>query len=314
MKNFETILTESGIELTEDQKTTITKVMAENYKPIADWQKQVDKVTSLTDQLNTTKEAMKKFDNVDPEALKNEIVALNQKLSDKDSEYQAQIADRDFQDMLKESIATAKGKNAKAITALLDVETLKASKNQKEDIAAALKGLAEAEDSKMLFGEADAEVIGKGNPIGTVTKGQNSGTPTAEMRAIMGLPSLSDKQVERFRGNPYRHGGFITREEFSQYVDRGKEGFERINHRLKSLEEMETKLHQFLTSIERMASNIDHMIKNQEKQQRKLEGYGVKIAQLENKNGKKWEEITGHLWKANVVAVALFMLVKMGIT
>ena len=192
MKNFETILTEAGIELTEEQKTTITKAMAENYKPIADWQKQVDKVTSLTDQLNTTKEAMKKFDNVDPEALKNEIAALNQKLSDKDSEYQTQIADRDFQDMLKESITTAKGKNAKAITALLDVDALKASKNQKEDIAAALKGLAEAEDSKMLFGESDAEVIGKGNPIGTVTKGQNSGTPTAEMRAIMGLPPLNE--------------------------------------------------------------------------------------------------------------------------
>ena len=192
MKNFETILTESGIELTEEQKTAITKAMAENYKPIADWQKQVDKVTSLTDQLNTTKEAMKKFDGVDPEALKNQVAELNQKLSDKDSEYQAQIADRDFQDMLKESIATAKGKNAKAITALLDVETLKASKNQKEDIAAALKGLAEAEDSKMLFGESGAEIIGKGNPIGTVTKGQNSGTPTAEMRAIMGLPPLNE--------------------------------------------------------------------------------------------------------------------------
>ncbi len=33
----------------------------------------------------------------------------------------------------------------------LDVDTLKASKNQKEDIAAAIKGLSEAEDSKMLF-------------------------------------------------------------------------------------------------------------------------------------------------------------------
>ena len=74
-----------------------------------------------------------------------------------------------------------------------------------------------------------------------------------------------------FRNHSYRHGGYITREEFSQYVDRGKEGFERINHRLRSLEEMETKLHQLITSIERMSSNIDHMIKNQEKQERTLE-------------------------------------------
>ena len=39
--------------------------------------------------------------------------------------------------------------------ALLDMDTLKASKNQKDDIAAALKGLSEAEDSKMLFGETE---------------------------------------------------------------------------------------------------------------------------------------------------------------
>ena len=61
-------------------------------------------------------------------------------------------------------------KNAKAIAALLDIDTLKASKNQKEDIAAALKELAEAEDSKMLFGEPEPNVVGTGNPIGTVDK------------------------------------------------------------------------------------------------------------------------------------------------
>lgn len=116
------------------------------------------------------------------------------------------------------------------------------------------------------------------------------------------------------KNNFHFHGGYVTREEFSQYVDRGKEGFERINHRLMYLEEMESKLHQLVTSIERMSSNIDHMIKNQEKQEMKLESYGVKIDQLENKNGKKWEEITGHLWKAIVAAIALYMLAKMGIT
>ena len=191
MKNIEAILAEAGIELTEEQKTAVNKAVGENYKPIADWQKQVDKVTSLTDQLNTATEAMKKFDGVDPEALKEQIAELNQKLTDKESEYQAQIADRDFQDMLKESIVTAKGKNAKAITALLDLDALKASKNQKEDIAAALKTLAEAEDSKMLFGESQPEVIGQGDPIGTVKK-TGSQDSDAQMRAVMGLPPLKE--------------------------------------------------------------------------------------------------------------------------
>ena len=45
------------------------------------------------------------------------------------------------------------------------------SKNQKEDIAAAIKTLTEAEDSKMLFGDA-VEIAGKGNPIGDIGGGK----------------------------------------------------------------------------------------------------------------------------------------------
>jgi chromosome segregation ATPase len=170
MKDFNTILSDAGIEVTDEQKTAIAKAMGDNYKPIADWQKQVDKVTNLTEQLNTTKEDLKKFDGVDAEGLKNKITELETKLSDKDKEYQAQIADRDFSEILKDSIAAAGGKNAKAIKALLDIDTLKGSKNQKEDIESAIKALSEAEDSKMLFGEPDPTVVSKTNPIGQVTK------------------------------------------------------------------------------------------------------------------------------------------------
>ena len=191
MKNFEQILSDAGVELTDEQKTAINKEMGENYKPVADWQKQVDKVQNLTEQLDSTKEALKKFDGVDAEALNKQIADLNEALKNKDTEYQTQIADRAFQDMLKDAIASAKGKNAKAITALLDIDALKASKNQKEDIAAALKKLTEAEDSKMLFGEPEPTHVGGGNPIGAITKGGNTQTGTDAMRSIMGLPPLN---------------------------------------------------------------------------------------------------------------------------
>lgn len=125
MKNFEEILSDAGVELTDEQKTAITKAMGENYKPIADWQKQVDKVQNLTEQLDSTKEALKKFDGVDAEALNKQIADLNEELKNKETEYQNQIADRDFSDVVKEAIAAANGKNPKAITALLDLETLK---------------------------------------------------------------------------------------------------------------------------------------------------------------------------------------------
>lgn len=152
-----------------------------------------DKIETQQGTINGLKEDLKKFDGVDVTALNGKIEKLEKDIQDKDTEYAKQLADRDFQDMLKDAISTAKGKNAKAITALLDIDTLKASKNQKEDVAAALKGLAEAEDSKMLFGEPEPEVIGKGDPIGTVRKAGTQDSD-AQMRAVMGLPPVQEQK------------------------------------------------------------------------------------------------------------------------
>lgn len=193
MKNIFEIVKEFGLEVPEDKKKDFEKAVLENYKTVADYEKQTDKVTNLTEQLKTATDALKEFDGVDPKDLQGQIATLTQNLADKEKEYQNQIADRDFQDLLKTAIADAKGKNAKAITALLDVDTLKASKNQSNDVAAALKALSEAEDSKMLFGDPDPEVIGGGNPIGTIRKGGSGDTPTDQMRSIMGLPPVNSK-------------------------------------------------------------------------------------------------------------------------
>ena len=193
MKNIFEIMKDYGLEVPEDKKKDFEKAVLENYKTAADYEKQTDKVTNLTEQLNETKEAMKKFEGVDPEDLKNQIADLNQKLTDKDTEYQTKLADRDFQDNVKGVIAKYKGKNEKAIMALLDVDTLKASKNQNEDLEKAVKALTEADDSKMLFGEAEAQVTGRGNPIGTFTNGGGGDVPTAQMRSIMGFPPLNTK-------------------------------------------------------------------------------------------------------------------------
>lgn len=97
------------------------------------------------------KKDLEEFKDADVSGMKQKIEDLEKDIKAKDADYQQQIADRDFNDVLKDSINAAHGKNAKAITALLDVDTLKASKNQKEDVAAAIKVLSEAEDSKMLL-------------------------------------------------------------------------------------------------------------------------------------------------------------------
>lgn len=70
------------------------------------------------------------------------------------SDHQKELEGIKFQGVLDGAIAKAKGKNAKAITALLDVETLRGSEDQQKAIDAALEAL--KKDSGYLFDEADA--------------------------------------------------------------------------------------------------------------------------------------------------------------
>lgn len=185
MKNIFEIMKEYGLEVPEDKKKEFEKTVLENYKTMTDYDNQAKKLDAANETIKANDTAMKDlqdkldgFKDVDVSGLNQRINDLETEKANIQKDYDAKIADRDFNDLVKENIAAANGKNAKAIMALLDVETLKASKNQKEDIAAALKALTEAEDSKMLFGEPEPNPVGTGNLIGRVhnTTGQSTDT------------------------------------------------------------------------------------------------------------------------------------------
>ena len=187
--------------LSKDQIDKVLDMHHEEYDPVkkdldtanADLAAEKEKTSTQATTIRDLKKDLQVFKDADVSGMKQKIADLEKDIQTKDETHQKEIADRDFNDILKDSIASAKGKNAKAIAALLDIDTLKASKNQKDDIAAALKTLAEAEDSKMLFGEPEPDVIGGGNPIGTVTKSGSQTGATDAMRSIMGLPPVNTK-------------------------------------------------------------------------------------------------------------------------
>ena len=77
MKNIIEILKESNIELTKEQEESVTKLVNENYKTIAEFDKQKEKL-SLAE--NNAKDIQTKFDDfkksydgVDVEELRNKI-------------------------------------------------------------------------------------------------------------------------------------------------------------------------------------------------------------------------------------------------
>ena len=164
MKNILEIMKDYGIEVPEDKKKDFEKSVLENYKTVADYNKQVESLNKANETIKSNDTAMKDlrdkldaFKDVDVTELKNTIANLEKDKTRIEDEYKDKMAKRDFDDLIKDAITGAHGKNAKAITALLDVDTLMQSKNQKEDIAAAIKKITEAEDSKMLFGEPDPQ-------------------------------------------------------------------------------------------------------------------------------------------------------------
>lgn len=185
MKNIFEIMKEYGLEVPEDKKKDFEKAVLENYKTMTDYDNQTKKLDAANDTIKANDTAMKDlqtkldgFKDVDVSGLNQRIKDLETEKANIQKDYDAKISDRDFNDLVKESIAAVNGKNPKAITALLDVETLKASKNQKEDIATALKALTEKEDSKMFFGEPEPNPVGTGNLIGQVRKTPGQSTDT----------------------------------------------------------------------------------------------------------------------------------------
>jgi hypothetical protein len=172
--------------MTKEQIDKVLDMHHTEYDPVkkeldtaqADLTVEKEKTATQEKTISGLKNDLGEFKDVDVSGLQKKITDLENDIKTKDAAHRQEISDRDFNDLLKESIAAVNGKNAKAITALLDVDTLKASKNQKEDISAALKALTEKEDSKMLFGEPDPNPVGTGNLIGRVQNAPGQSTDT----------------------------------------------------------------------------------------------------------------------------------------
>ena len=162
--------------LTKEQIDKVLNLHHEEHDPVKkdletaqeDLKNEKEKISTQERTIKDLKKDLEEFKGADVSGMKKRIEDLETDIKTKDADHQREIADRDFNDLLKESITSLKGKNVKAITALLDVDTLKASKNQKDDIAAALKALTEADDSNMLFGDPAANPVGTGTFIGQV--------------------------------------------------------------------------------------------------------------------------------------------------
>lgn len=202
MKNVFEILSDAGITVPEDKQAEISKAMAENYKTTAEFEKKVGRLTedlaAEQKRADDAVETLKGFEGKDYDAMKAERDEWKRKHDENEAAHKKQQEEREFSQQLENAISEAKGRNPKAITALLDLDKLRGSRNQQADIKAALDAL--RTESGYLFEDNG------GNPQFAAPRG---GKPTPgkkyTMAEVMAMkndnPDLDIKQFINTGGN-----------------------------------------------------------------------------------------------------------------
>ncbi len=194
MKNIIEICKDFGFEVPEDKHADFLKAVNSEYKTVVDYEK---KVNRLTDDLAAEKkradeavETLKGFEGKDFDAITRERDEWKRKHDETVAQHQKEQDEREFHSDVETAITEAKGKNTKAIMALLDLEKLRGSKNRKADLAAALKDVQTG--NEYLFDAADgppARFDGQNN------KGTNTGGKIT-VKEIMAIKDPAERQAK----------------------------------------------------------------------------------------------------------------------
>lgn len=123
MENIFKIMKDFGIEMPEDKKKDFEKSVLENYKTVNDYNRQVESLNQANETIKANDNAMKDlqtkldaFKDVDVTELNKTIDGLKAENVRIEKEYKDKEAQRDFDDLIKDAITGAHGKNAKAIS------------------------------------------------------------------------------------------------------------------------------------------------------------------------------------------------------
>lgn len=168
-------------------KEVIDAIMEENGRDIEAAKKPFADYETIKDQLAQAQETIRGFESQDIEGIRKSAKEWQDKYDAAVAAHKSELADRDFHAALDRAISAAKGRNAKAIKALLDVDTLKGSKNQEADIAAALEAL--QKESGYLFDDGQTPP-----PYSAATGTTNNQPPTAVTTLAGALRERYDKK------------------------------------------------------------------------------------------------------------------------
>ena len=98
----------------------------------------------------------------------------------------------------------------------------------------------------------------------------------------------------------------ITRAEHEEFRRRLEEENRRQDKRLELLEQSVREIGALTTSVEKLAQSVENMVREQERQGKRLE-------ELESRDGEMWRKVVGYVITAVVTGVVGFLLARIGI-
>lgn len=97
----------------------------------------------------------------------------------------------------------------------------------------------------------------------------------------------------------------ITRAEHEEFRKRLEEENKRQDRRIELLEENVREMSSLTTSVEKLATSMESMVKEQEKQGKRLEV-------LEGRDGEMWRKVVGYIVTAVVGIILGFLFTQIG--
>ena len=121
MQNYEQIMQELEIEIPEDKKDALKKKMLENYRTVADYNKQVTKTEEYKQSLDNVQTKLDGFEGVDVNDLKNQIQTLTTQLNDEKKARAADARKTEVEKMVNDFLSSTDDKGEKAYNFLNDI-------------------------------------------------------------------------------------------------------------------------------------------------------------------------------------------------
>lgn len=188
MKNIIEICKDFDIEIPAEKHADFLKAVSGGYRTVSDYEKQVEKMNAAVKRAETAEETLKGFEGKDFETITRERDEWKRKHDENQQKYQQEQEEREYNADLEAAATAAKCRDLKALTAHLDHETLRKSKNRKADMEAAIN--AQRTERAYLFEDNG------GNPHFTDPKGNGGsggGNPTT-MKDIMKIKDPVERQ------------------------------------------------------------------------------------------------------------------------